>query len=582
MMKKLLFLLLILFLSSSNTFSQSLDIANSNFRFVEEINCPFHPLEKVTWPSRWMLYQTLDDTWNGPVDSSICISGRLVEDPTLEFAIDLSQIDRSRALFVRQQFEGEKGIVLRENAIYESSVSIRLPPEDSLLIGNFCETNVCSGVILSVEIPDENGTATASRINTTNFSSPNPNNYRASAGSCLITEYFPEGNVLRNVVLKFRFEDERLDTNLRLRYANIYDLFSNFESVNLVEELVFPESTFDGTTYMARMEEVALPAAKPEFGAFLLLHEEGTYPKPGNETYIEARPEIPTSEPAQLRVRLTDYEPLHVQPYTELRGALVQENDTARHQLTLVGENSELCLASIIELVVGPGAELEFRSGNIEFAGPNSCIMLRDGGALSIPDNTRFVYGRGEGALGLDKGGTIRIGHNSELVINNTAILANFVDGPDRQVYMDLLPGSRLTFGEKSRLIRKGHVEDGHMLLNVYMKGGLLDDRNLSARDRRLIRRIYPNDTQDQDWVRLLGNPTHRRLGFSVEVLQNDASIYWQVQDLNGRPLQQGRLNTLPGWNEHTIELGDSPTGLYILQVQGPSGTTTRKFIVQH
>ncbi|PHN05587.1 T9SS type A sorting domain-containing protein [Flavilitoribacter nigricans] len=574
-MKKTLFLLLLYAASTHLLLAQSTFIPNANFILKEEIPCPFNPDVSVLWPTDWMIYQTLDDTWMGTIDSTRCISGKVGQNGV--FVLDLSQIDPDRSLFVRQTVAEEDEIILKSDFVYELGAQVSMGSNDSLLVGNFCEDNICSGVILSVEIPNEAGDGVTHRLNTANFSVPAANGF-SFAQSCFVTEYFPDGNILKDIVMKFKFDDEVLDSDLSIF---IIGTSTPLYGINRVEELVFPQSTFTGESYSANIREVVQPDNPSDDAPYLFVHDSEVYPAMGNVTYIEGRPEVPVDEPVQLRAVFHADQSIHFQPYTELRGALVEAGDTARHQLTLVGDGVEFCFPSFVELVVGDGAEIEFRSGNIHFGGPNSCIMLREGGRIGIPDNTRFVYGNGVGALGLDKGGTIRIGSGSELVINNTAILPNYLDGPDRQFYMELNPGSRLTFGEDSRLIRKGHVEDGHMLFNVYMKGGILDDSRLSARDRRLINRIYPEETKmEADWLRIQGNPSRTNLRLLVEARASDPTIDWTIRDLNGRALRSGQFEPLPGMNRQEISLGSLSGGMYLLEVQRSSERLIRKFVV--
>ena len=571
-MKKTLFLLLLGTAMVLPVFSQYIIVPNSGFLQLSEVECPYNSEADVMWLREWKIYQTLDDTWDGPIDSTRCIS--IQDSGNYNSIIDLQQIDPDRALFIRQTLSDEIGL-LRPDFAYNFNAQIRLSDSDTLSIGSLCSDDLCSGAIGVVEIPDENGTGKIQRINTSNFSSING---YSTVQNCFVTEYFDE-NILREVILKFSFSDEVLDGELTLYGMNVE---SPVFEVNPVQEVVFPPSTFSGESYSANLIEVVQPEAFVyDEAPFIFLHDPAVYPTIGNVTFIEARPEIATEEPLNLRANFEGYQSVFFQPYTGIRGALVDPEDTLRHRFTLVGENMDICFPTVVELVVGDGAEVEFRSGNIHFGGPTSCIMLRDGGAIVIPDHTRFTYGDGVGALGLDKGGTIRIGQGSELIINNTAILPNYIDGPDQQVYMELHPGSRLTFGEQSRLIRKGHVEDGQMLLNVYMKGGILDDSRLSARDRRLINRIYPENADNSpDWLRILGNPLRNELTFSVDIQLPDTPVSWRIKDLNGRSLKSGQFIPMAGLNQETINLGSISGGMYLLEVQQLSEKVVDKFIL--
>ena len=49
-------------------------IPNSNLKDLSAIPCPFDSSVEVAQPDYWRLYQTLDGNWDGPIDSTICIS----------------------------------------------------------------------------------------------------------------------------------------------------------------------------------------------------------------------------------------------------------------------------------------------------------------------------------------------------------------------------------------------------------------------------------------------------------------------------------------------------------------------------
>lgn len=577
-MKKPLLSLLLLALGPFTIFSQEAVIPNGTFRPLDTLQCPFQPDSMVVWPVGWRLYQTQNNRWDGPIDSSHCISVALNE--LNSAVVGLQQVDPEKALFVRQSLPGEAGLLLSPDYIYELSASSIVDTSLTLSRANNCENELCSGIIAVVEIPDEAGTGTAQRLHRAHFDEPSfYGSSRASA--CLVTEYFPQ-NILRELIFKFTFEQLTPQSRLSLGFVGFeYPFFG----INEVEELVFPPSAFSGESYRADFYEVARPGGSFYETPYLFMHEREVYPSSENITYIEARPEVPTDEAVSLEATIDRYQSLHFQPYTAIRGALVSPDDTIRHQFTLVGEGAEWCFLNGIELIVSDGAEVEFRSGTIHFAGLNSCMMFRDGGALRIPDNTRFVYGQdAKGALGLNKGGTIRIGRNSELVINNTLILANFLSGADRQVYMELNPGSRLTFGENARLIRQGHLQTGQMRLNVFMKGGILDDGNLSAYDRRLINRIYPdkNAILPADHLWILGNPARDQLVANIFNQQTEiVPARWMLHNLQGQLIRGGRFDARSGLNKLTIGLDGFAEGMYLLSAQlGQQPAAIRKVVV--
>ncbi|MCB0632173.1 MAG: T9SS type A sorting domain-containing protein [Saprospiraceae bacterium] len=571
-MKKTLFFLLTLLCCGATAFSQDLPIPNTQFMLTESIPCPFNPGETVVWPTGWSVYQTQNDHWDGPVDSTRCIS---VASQAQNFTnIPLDQIDPEKALFIRLSLPGKEGILLNADDVYSIGAGINLAAGDTISRGESCPNHLCSGLITVVEIPDESGTGTDRRIATTSL----PDSVLWSfAWSCLVTEYFPE-NILREVIIKVSFDHITSGEAMQMTGIGVE---TSFQGVNRIEEMVFPESSFTGEDYQAYIHNVARPPVTEVYAPYIFLHERNVYPNQANVTYVEARPENTTTEPQELRVTVDPDQNLLFQPYTAIRGALVDPSDTVRHRLTLINDGGTICIPSIVELVVTDDTEVEFRSGQVDFHAESSCMMFRHGGVLVIPDQTHYEYGNsGIGALGLDKGGTIRIGKGSELVINNTVILANFINDADRQVYMELNPGSRLTFGEKARLIRKGYVQTGQMKLNVYMNGGILDDSRLSDKERQLINRIYPDkEMKMTDRVKILGNPIRNVLHLAVYTPENNGQAAWTVHDLQGRYLGSGNFATVQGQQLQDIPLQQLAAGMYILKMELDGGMVSRKFV---
>lgn len=576
-MKKVLFpAMLMLAICSSSLLAQHLSFPNHDLRAMASIACPFNPDSTVVWPVGWMIYQTENDQWDGEVDSTRCIS--MIETSDLHPMVSLTSIDMDKALFIRQSHRGEDGIQLAPDFVYSLTGSINLSGTDTLSMGYTCAGDVCSGMIVVVEIPDESGVGMTRRVHKSVFER---HSQGINASTCLVTEYFSE-NILREVILKVKFATPPEGIGMTM-----YGIFSEapfLGEVAGVEELVFTESTFTGEGYQANIENVAHPQNSFIDAPYLFLHEREVYPNVANLTYIEGRPEPPIAEPAELRVSVNPYQGIHFQPYTGIRGALVSPDDTLRHTLTLVNDGGDFCFPFVVELVVSDGAEVEFRSGHVDFQGPNSCIMFRDGGALVVPNNTRFVYGsEGLGALGLDKGGTIQIGKQSELVLNNTVVLSNFKTGADRQVYVELNPGSRLTFGQNAHLIRKGHVQTGQMKLNIYMNGGVLDDSHLSLAERQLIHRIYPDEeANDNDWVKILGNPVEGPLKLAVSSIAQNLPASWSVYDMSGRRLADGQFPVDEKQHFQEILLPQVTAGMYILEMELGGERISKRFVKVH
>ena len=112
---------------------------------------------------------------------------------------------------------------------------------------------------------------------------------------------------------------------------------------------------------------------------------------------------------------------------------------------------------------------------------PMSCLMFRNGASIQVADNGHLAYGKnGIGVLGLGSGGTIKIGKNASLTINNRiSIIKNPNSVYSGDIYMNLNKGSNLIFGQGASISNdEKSLNGGHLC--IYMNGGELDMRGAS------------------------------------------------------------------------------------------------------
>lgn len=113
-----------------------------------------------------------------------------------------------------------------------------------------------------------------------------------------------------------------------------------------------------------------------------------------------------------------------------------------------------------------------------EFGNGCLCFMFQDGGQMVIKVDVNFIYGYGGiGVLGLVCNGYFKFEFNSILMVNNRMMFVDYLISIWEQVYVDLVFGSILCFGEISSL---NWFFGDNMYFNVYMNGGMIDDSELS------------------------------------------------------------------------------------------------------
>jgi len=215
-------------------------------------------------------------------------------------------------------------------------------------------------------------------------------------------------------------------------------------------------------------------------------------------------------------------------------------------------------------------------SGHIEFHGTTSCMIFKNRGNLTVAENTTFQYGNGgEGMLAICDGSTINIKKGGSLIIDNHMVLKTTGKKEDQQVFMELNPGSMLKFDENAKLSHVGlHPE---MRLNVYMKGGILEDHLLSETERKLINKIYP-EPDAQNNLMLSPNPASEYCNVSL-IVENDGEVSLKIIDMSGRLVQYFNKKIQKGYNEFEIDLHGLSTGMYLLKIESSEINTAQKII---
>jgi hypothetical protein len=540
--------------------------ANGNFTFLESIACPFNENEEVVWPENWMIYQTTNGEWDGEIDSTRCIS---VFDNGNCAGIELEQIDPNLPIYIRSTSLSDNDYPLFANSIYQVFSLFRI------LNGVFqdgidCSDGLCTGMIIGQDIPAEDGVNRDMRI----YSQSIEDIQQCDMTFCMPTEQF-ENAFLREFIFKFSFPANTDLSGQVLELCSAYNEWSDYPTE--VEEFFIPESSFDGSSYNGNISNFAFTSWGGQH--FLVVHDE-TYPSASNITLVEATLQENQPSPQVINMTVDEHQNLYFQPFTEVRGGLVEGSDSLRHTFNIINNSGEWCFGSIVDIIFSGETHIISNGGRFEFAGRSSCFAFHKGASLVIGENTTLHYASsGNGALGLLDGGTIEFEPNSHLVMDGRMVLWDLYRNPNHSVDIHLPKGCSLTFDKHGALDRIGYTETGFMKLNVYMEGGILNDDNLSDKEKALINRIYPPANNNfSDNIKVFPNPFEQQT--EIEYLSDqEENIQVELINLSGQRVHLLEYNAFKGLNYFPLDMSNQAIGTYIIRIQSDKGSYVQKVV---
>lgn len=565
-MKKICTLVFSLFVFS--LYAQDYYPPNAWFFEKSVVPCPYDSTTDIEIFNDWQIYQTLNNQWDGIVDSSQCIS---LSDVSGETRLLLNQIDPTRALFIRSQVY-EDPRLYQTDWLYQINNSGVKSLGLDLNLQDTCENGLCSGLILGIEIPDTLPNQSALRMHYDAFSTFEGSNVGQFNNSyCLPTEKFGYNN-LKEYIFKFTFDE----TNLSNHYISNMDIY--IEPSYAIEYLTEIESNFmSGDEWFYYLNDYFY-----YYGSVVGKYTADSYPSMDSISYIEATPGGNFSEQQTINVIIDDYSPLIFQPFTAIRGALVEGSDSLRHITNLVNNGADMCLSYFIELVFDDNTTYQHQAGTLDFHGKSSCMAFRSGAALVINDEAALVYGQGgKGVLNLQPGSTVNIGQNATLEIDTRlSLFGKPKPGDPVQVFMELNPGSTLSFG-KNAYITNIYAQSPDSKLNIYMNGGVLNESNLDADSRRLIHKIYPETKPVfAENITVFPNPVYHFLTVKINAKEaSECQLTWK--DVNGKVLKSEKINVEKGYNFLEQPIAEFAAGIYFLEILSEEGRVVEKVLKQ-
>ncbi|MDX2003212.1 MAG: hypothetical protein SFW35_12305 [Chitinophagales bacterium] len=530
-----------------------------NFNSRDTVACTYDTMQQIIVPTHWEIYQTYDDTWNGPRDTNFCPS----ISNTSSYYIGLPVNQLNRTVFLRALFNG---VQLSPNDVYGLNASINLLGQNIVNYadtGSSCPEMVCTGMLAAVQIPDSFGTGTDMRWHEVNYynGSWTGNNLNG----CIPTEYFPD-QLLKEVIYKVTFSN--IPTGDTILFTPPY--LEQVWYLNTINAL-YASQIRNGRHVVDLFDPINL-----------VLHD-NTYPSPTNWHYVEVSPNPNVAYVDTIDIFLQggfEENVLLFQPFTELIGGHPVNDSINRHVVNIVNQGANFCFSYLVEKGFENGGNYIHQSGKLSFDYHRGCMFFGKGSSLVVADGAKLEYGTAtKGMLALKTGGSIEIGKGAELLMKGKISLMEYEwEGP-QQIYMTLNPGAKLTFAKGSRITNE-KSKYGTIKLNVYMKGGVLDDSHLSPASRALINKIYdvPKENVEEN-LKLLGNPIYETLRLSYTAAEKETLLF-SYYDLQGKYLGDYTAKCQQGINYIDIPVGNLPAGAYILKTtKGQTTSFTQKFV---
>jgi hypothetical protein len=551
---------------------------------LETRPCPFDPTVLVSQPKGWLIYQTIDGTWDGPVDSSRCLSAVVSPFASQLIRVDLLPADFSKPIFVRAKLADFPQVDVPENRLYNMDNTFLVPHYMGWKSGSDCPQGICTGMVagLAIPTPDFSDPTGATRFQTALTDPPVPPmpptaSIYGFSGACVPSEYFAGTQFLRELILKFTLEYDSASTEppyLDIAQPTWGDNQS-FNDISFLQPFKVKTWHEAGGQFYIPLDSVVAPG--PFWGGTAVAaYGASTYPSAADEYYIEAEPEPNTPDPKTINLQANWAHTLVFQPFVQLRGGLVAGGDSVRHTVNLVNNGASFCL-NFVDLIFEGGDRYIHNGGDLDMNNSFSCMQFRRGSALRVGTGQTLHYGsNGSGMLALCSGGSLELEPGASLMVDCILNLSECNnDLPPQQIYMDLLPGTRLAFTENARLTNRFSLGQ-QMKLNVRMLGGTLDDALLTPEDRAVINRIWPAPAPDfSENVSLAPNPFSENVGVQLNAAAAGL-VRLRLTDVGGRVIFDQTEPAAEGINEWELP---APVGLaagayfFIAEMSGQRAT---------
>jgi Secretion system C-terminal sorting domain len=503
----------------------------------------------------WQAYQTLDGTHNGPLDPEHCIN---LGDLSGMAIITESEIDVTKPVFIH--WHGASPIPLQANQLYAINLYNSSNGLDLYSI-DYCDDGVCQGYIVKTRVPDDPSDADAEpevRTYTQEFG-PSTMMGLEIAPMCLASEYFSTTNEITDLYFKLLFEPG----------FGTYQMQGGYLEEIWLAQVIDTQSII---WYQSLPNEYYLW----DFN-FLVLHDETSFPNLENITYLEVGPYPNVAEVTNVLLSVQPQASLSFQPFTAVRGTLVEGSADQRHTVTLINNGGEFCINSWFELVFGPQHSLIYNAGKMNMAW-GSCLRFEPNSTLQVGTNAALHYGeQGMGMLAMQSGSKIVLEPGAKIVMDNALRLFNAewqTEPEDIHIYLN--EGNSLVFGNYASI---DNVSDNEqMKLVVHLNGGYVDITHLSEESLRHIEFVYPEQNESMALLAVLGNPAAHSFNFQMHTQQQGKGVIHMI-DAMGKIVAEYAVNFTEGFNQLQLDVQALAEGTYTMQLQAGNDQLSTRWI---
>ena len=549
------------FLIASSASAQwpSLSIADTIHRA-----CAWDSSVTIFTYEQWEAYQTLDSTWNGPRDTTICIDLAHQVGLSIQPRIEFDDIDVTRPVFVRVLLDSATVIPVDTNTLYMWEISMWPSNAAILDTSSGCPEGVCSGLMVAVRVADSLGTGSNLRWYQSHW---DMSGWAAPLQLCMPTERMVP-NAVREIVFKITPTGPAPGEYVSVYGAFAYDLYWGGWGLNKLTEAGMSNFQVGPADYYIG------------FGDNLVMYEDSTYPSVQHQSYLDLVPIPNTISPQTVTLTLDAFTSLNFQPFTQLRGGTVLGIDSIHHSLNVVNNGMDICISGmIIELMWEDGNRYTHQSGHIDFEGSRSCMLFGKGGTLCVAEGATLHYGgHGRGMMALKSGGQILIERNAELVMHGTMVLYEYAgETLPADIHMTLPEGAKLTFAPGSHIWNHWSI-DQDMRLYVYLDGGSVDKSGLPPEEQdRVVVIDLPRDPLST--ITVLGEAGSGILALGIASREQGSSVLTMI-DGAGRIVAHSAIQLDIGPN--IIDLNTSALGMgsYFVIVQQGEQRSAGRFVI--
>lgn len=515
-MKPLFFFLLVL--STCNLAAQSL----SSYKLDDMCGD-----SQALYLSDFNIFQTDDDTYEGVRTTESCIP---IIKNSYRYYFDTNYIDTNKPIFMTFK---EDTIYTEPNTLFEFGIGLF----NDYRFGG-CDS--CTVASMHFNYPDFDNNILSEQTFINEIEDSYYNN-------CLGTNKI-DGQFYSGFFIKLYPKEDCL-----YRVPSIF--LSKFQDDYIVPDTLIYLPSYGQST--DTIETDAYEITDYYYTPFFQHVKEG-FPSFDNKCYYNIYLEEDELNDTKKYIKLQSESALVFQNYTEIRGGLINESDSIRHEVELnIGEN--LCIA-YIELIIDDGAIAFMPNSTVYFGSSGACIGLQES-KMIFKSGTDFTYGdRGAGMLAMKNGSKIIIEKDASLTMDGIIVLPQ-----DGHIYLE--ENSKLTFTKQNFIDRQ--YRDA--LLYIHVGKGSVD---LSEYDDDLdkIRLIYDTDKNNEEISQLevFPNPAYEKL--FVKNIDYNAKV--DIYDLMGNKVLSTQNNIRQG-----IDVSNLPISTYVIQTMDEGILKKSKFM---